>query len=1361
MKKLSYFFCAVRMLILVSIGTLAISPAKAQCNFTMEDVQLTPADANCRTGGNIAIHIENILGCSDLSAHVQRAGDTSPQVATIDANGNALVEGLQPGQYTVLLFSGTVRLGSKTTAVSNSYQQMEITSALTNPACGLINTANSPYYTYKGGPNDLQVSVTATVANGGGNPPYTYEITQDATTQTLRTDDTEASFYVNAGELTIAVTDACGFRVIQDIIVPVPSANAGAISPSLFTQADCSVPGDCKNYLAVDLSSIASAYRENVQIAINGNAFVNLPASGITSYGVGEYQHVTIRADIGCYQYERDFGTFKVTEFTNTVLSAYRDTVVRTLNNCQEQISYQLYFTWAQASSGCAPSARIIRLAADNTEELLSTRTVAATNRVNVDGPGNYIVRLYGCDTVDYPITVQQRTPNVIPNGEIESIQLTRSVLEGTGGFIVRYKNFFGPVQMTINRVDGGTAVPFNSPGPFNLAGAYVANFPLTITTLPNGTGASYSTQPIFNLPLGEYRVTVSTGCSQAERIINVSSAQGFDEFVQITLGCLNSNIVDYGLGTQVLGGTSLREGKIVSATGVSYTASPPIYSLPSGNYELSGVLNVVANNVPRYEYSAVGEYPAVKYPFTIDLYQPVQFETYQLFCEEGSTHGSLQVVVTTSSNVPLTFNLYAAEGFDPENTEGVTPLQTITLTDANAKSHLFQDVAVGDYFVQVEDRCSKSILPVKFQVGSIVVPAVHARGNNQLCYNSGASLLLEINLFEEVFDIIWKDEAGNIVGEGTFVEVAPQVTTTYTISSSFKSFLCSGVSIDDLTYTVYVLGEVEAGEIAGSEILCSNTPAPVISSVSDGGRPSDSLAYRWEYSADEGATWLAVSDASSSTLSPGVLHTTTWFRRIVISTTNGVVCESVPSNVVEFYINPLPAVPTSFSQEFCNIDAPTVGDLQVTYDRDNTLLWYLEADLTTALDFDLALVDGGRYVARQIGQNGCFSPFSEVVSVTVHQLSVANAGTDQSGPSQLVFVLDALPVQASNIGSWSVLSVTDREGQAVPTETVVIANRNNPKSEVRIGVETTVVLRWTVSIGNCSVYDDVIIESTRSSISAAPDIFNAVNGYDGDVTETVLSNDRLNDLPIPAGLVEVSFLDDAPDGVLMNSDGTITVNERTRPASYTLRYQICEVLNPVNCATSWVQITINTIAIRAVTDYLTVTVGNEIQTTGVSVLDNDIVDGETLDPPDVILTPGSPEHPSMTMNTDGTISVVPGTLAGTYSFPYTICKVSEPGVCHSAIAQINVLARELSIPNIITPNGDGLNDYFEIVGYEAFERVEITIFTRWGNEVYRNYNYDNRWNGNGLSDDIYYYVINLVKNGKPEVKKGYVIIKR
>jgi len=83
-------------------------------------------------------------------------------------------------------------------------------------------------------------------------------------------------------------------------------------------------------------------------------------------------------------------------------------------------------------------------------------------------------------------------------------------------------------------------------------------------------------------------------------------------------------------------------------------------------------------------------------------------------------------------------------------------------------------------------------------------------------------------------------------------------------------------------------------------------------------------------------------------------------------------------------------------------------------------------------------------------------------------------------------------------------------------------------------------------------------------------------------------------------------------------------------------------------------------------------------------------------------------------------------------------------------------------VPNVITPNNDGKNDYLIIDNLPSGS--EIIIFNRIGNTVYRNKDYQNEWNGtdnNGepLRYGTYWYILKIA--GSNEEIKGNVFIKK
>ncbi len=85
-----------------------------------------------------------------------------------------------------------------------------------------------------------------------------------------------------------------------------------------------------------------------------------------------------------------------------------------------------------------------------------------------------------------------------------------------------------------------------------------------------------------------------------------------------------------------------------------------------------------------------------------------------------------------------------------------------------------------------------------------------------------------------------------------------------------------------------------------------------------------------------------------------------------------------------------------------------------------------------------------------------------------------------------------------------------------------------------------------------------------------------------------------------------------------------------------------------------------------------------------------------------------------------------------------------------------------LFIPNVITPNGDGKNDTFEVVGLDAFKSNKLIIFNRFGNEVFRSINYQNNWSGENLKEGTYFYYLEIEDGtGVVHRNKGYVLLMR
>lgn len=86
----------------------------------------------------------------------------------------------------------------------------------------------------------------------------------------------------------------------------------------------------------------------------------------------------------------------------------------------------------------------------------------------------------------------------------------------------------------------------------------------------------------------------------------------------------------------------------------------------------------------------------------------------------------------------------------------------------------------------------------------------------------------------------------------------------------------------------------------------------------------------------------------------------------------------------------------------------------------------------------------------------------------------------------------------------------------------------------------------------------------------------------------------------------------------------------------------------------------------------------------------------------------------------------------------------------------------KLEIPNVFTPNGDGVNDKFVIVGLENCMQRKLEVRNRAGQVVYRSNSYENTWDGGDCPDGMYRYMFLYTgDNGIEQTLSGVVTIIR
>ncbi len=105
-----------------------------------------------------------------------------------------------------------------------------------------------------------------------------------------------------------------------------------------------------------------------------------------------------------------------------------------------------------------------------------------------------------------------------------------------------------------------------------------------------------------------------------------------------------------------------------------------------------------------------------------------------------------------------------------------------------------------------------------------------------------------------------------------------------------------------------------------------------------------------------------------------------------------------------------------------------------------------------------------------------------------------------------------------------------------------------------------------------------------------------------------------------------------------------------------------------------------------------------------------------------------------------------------------TITCTEQFVVCDTVILQIRDCL--LSFPNVFTPNGDGINDYFQPFALEGILKYEMKIYDRWGQLQYETKD-SGKWNGNRPNgkpcvEGVYFFVLDFtLHHGTGEPIKG------
>ena len=108
--------------------------------------------------------------------------------------------------------------------------------------------------------------------------------------------------------------------------------------------------------------------------------------------------------------------------------------------------------------------------------------------------------------------------------------------------------------------------------------------------------------------------------------------------------------------------------------------------------------------------------------------------------------------------------------------------------------------------------------------------------------------------------------------------------------------------------------------------------------------------------------------------------------------------------------------------------------------------------------------------------------------------------------------------------------------------------------------------------------------------------------------------------------------------------------------------------------------------------------------------------------------------------------------------YQYTI--TSSKGCDSLILLQLEYF--KVYIPNVFSPNEDGFNDVFSVVGESGLiQSVDLVIFDRWGNKVFEGFDWDGMRNGEAVLEGVYIYKaeIQLVGDSRKQLLTGSVTL--
>jgi gliding motility-associated-like protein len=1047
----------------------------AQCdiaNFTSVPQQ---NPISCFANGVINVNVPGAVNCSNITATINSTTGYTQSININPDGTSSGFSGLPAGTYSVSITDGvnTYQASNNPIVLTSEYVNPLITSSANTTSC---NPIASNYV--------ADATLTVTIAANTGVGPFEIicpgaEIPSVIISANPGNSVNHTFTGLSSGNVTFTVVDLVngesGCQTSQSQTRNIPANNTNVINWGTITYSRQCLPL-CDTFMMTFSVTTHNASQTSqvsslgaVQISINGSPFeiVSNPipiVGGVSfNYEVSPGDIIEMFASSVCHYISR---TFTIPGIDNNSLNIINQTVVPS-QGCN--ISYrvavwegQLIGTSTIRYNFCPINNLIIE------QELPSgSGNWVNVNLITVSGTTNPSNPIRGLNTNtfntyilpsagSYRITASDNCHTItrlinISDPPLNPLTLTAqtvgTIVEGTGSIRIEPSDYIATITYTISPIPLQSPINFSASGPGTLAGNYELNFPISYTNTPLGTSNSTTRFVAFHdLPIGSYLITAQDLCGRTSSIIHTLTLEAdFNENFNVISSCTNSNRLEiqlnpnnaisvwpnnetaslyYDLGGGVIGG-------LVATINISNaTMSGTFVNLASGNYVLR-IRKQYASGTPRVRSAVFNDSNQERffnYLIHIPEYENITVQASLAFCDINNNNTAVVVanVIDGTPVYPQTWEIFNALGYVPNVS---SPLQTYTAASSsafNSISQSFNNLPIGDYIIKVANACYS--VEINSTVAAPSVTPTATASQIFVCPTLN-TVQLSIPMNPTLYDIIWTNQFGVIVGTGTPITVAVTESSTYTSNVTPKPIMaCVGAPIYTSSVTVNLLSEII--QLGTTSIVCGSLGVPyTISATFAGNSPFTATGTgapgTWLDNGNGTSTWTS-DDITSGLYNVNIQD----INSCNVLNLNGastccifeVTCPTFPATIIACYAN----IPTATSLTEAQFEAlgnadgvignSSCGVIEIT--ASNTADPGCEGNVTrtyTVTEYE----DTNNNGIRDLGEDTVLSTQSCIQIFTIEREDFtvpANAGSTVACPSAVV--APTVPTVTDNCGN-------------------------------------------------------------------------------------------------------------------------------------------------------------------------------------------------------------------------------------------------------------------------------------------------------------------------------------------------------